>query len=793
MKLLRFASLLVGVMLAFNLAAQTARTVTVKVQDASGQPVAGATVEFSCPISGWIYNLEEPKSENTDSDGVAKLSVIGSRCQIFVHKTGLAVAGKLLNLAANGDTVVVTLGESLAISGVVVDESDKPVPDAEVSAVSICFVEGRNQYAFIGFGAWEEFGTLKKYLSARTGADGQFRIQGFPADCGANLAVKKKGKALSLRPRSYYIATQNMTGRAGDRDLKLQVLPAASIAGKVVVPGESNIMSQVSLQLLNDPGKTVRTGPDGSFRFEDLAADKYSIRTTFGTNVVADWVARNETVTVEGGQVLQDVKITAVKGGILEVATFSAVGHTPLGNVVLSARSRDFRANGKTEDNGVGLLRLVPGSYQVFANQDGTQSERVFVKVEEGKTNRVELELTPPPQLSGTVRDTNGAPAVGVLVSIYPTWTAADSAATKTDNNGHYRIRLRSNINQNSPPFLMVRDRERNLAAAQDIDQGKEVYDLQIAPALVISGRVQDEQSKPLTNAEVILVTWGGGAGSWIETNKLLDAQGRYEISFLPTDRRYSVKVSAKGHGSTNSKPENLDTNRFEFETITLRVADKQIAGRVVDLENKPVTGASVSIYGEGQPSSYAVTDAKGRFTVDEVCDGTIDITVSTISNAYGSARADAGDTNIVVTLREQMEMTPSQFRASMVAKPLPDLIETGIPTIQTNKPLLICLFDPEQRPSRRALKLLGEQNDALKQKGITVLGISAALMTADALKEWKQSNPMPFSVGGVTEKTDQTKWILGIEKFPWLILTDAQCRVKAEGFDLDDLEAKLK
>ncbi len=80
-----------------------------------------------------------------------------------------------------------------------------------------------------------------------------------------------------------------------------------------------------------------------------------------------------------------------------------------------------------------------------------------------------------------------------------------------------------------------------------------------------------------------------------------------------------------------------------------------------------------------------------------------------------------------------------------------------------------------------------------LKAKGVTVVAISATLMTADALKEWKQANPVPFAIGGVTEKTDQTKWILGAEKFPWLILTDAQGRVKAEGFELDDLDAKLK
>jgi hypothetical protein len=51
----------------------------------------------------------------------------------------------------------------------------------------------------------------------------------------------------------------------------------------------------------------------------------------------------------------------------------------------------------------------------------------------------------------------------------------------------------------------------------------------------------------------------------------------------------------------------------------------------------------------------------------------------------------------------------------------------------------------------------------------------------------------VPFPVGRVPEKSDQTRWVSAAESLPWLILTDAERRVVAEGFALDELEALLK
>ena len=90
-------------------------------------------------------------------------------------------------------------------------------------------------------------------------------------------------------------------------------------------------------------------------------------------------------------------------------------------------------------------------------------------------------------------------------------------------------------------------------------------------------------------------------------------------------------------------------------------------------------------------------------------------------------------------------------------------------------------------------MKQLTEQYDDLREKGLTVLGLQAAVTTAASFREWKDANLVAFPVGRVAEKADKTKWASDVESLPWLILVDAERRVAAEGFALDELDAKLK
>ena len=129
----------------------------------------------------------------------------------------------------------------------------------------------------------ELFGNIARDLfTARTSADGKFRIENFPADAQAILLVKKTGKA--LRQTASLIRYDELPFHAGQEDIILTLDPAGSVAGKVVVRGTGQPLAHavVGLEpatqgigtLLLDQ-KPIASAADGSFQIPDVPAGSY--------------------------------------------------------------------------------------------------------------------------------------------------------------------------------------------------------------------------------------------------------------------------------------------------------------------------------------------------------------------------------------------------------------------------------------------------------------------------------------------------------------------------------------
>ena len=125
----------------------------------------------------------------------------------------------------------------------------------------------------------------------------------------------------------------------------------------------------------------------------------------------------------------------------------------------------------------------------------------------------------------------------------------------------------------------------------------------------------------------------------------------------------------------------------------------------------------------------------------------------------------------------------------------MPDLAPLGFTPADApaDQALLAVLIDAEQRPSRRALRLLGEQAAALKGQGVAVVVVHTGTMADDAFSAWKQEAASPFPVGCLKGNAEKARAAWGAGALPWFILTDKARRVTAEGFSLDELEANLK
>ncbi len=162
-----------------------------------------------------------------------------------------------------------------------------------------------------------------------------------------------------------------------------------------------------------------------------------------------------------------------------------------------------------------------------------------------------------------------------------------------------------------------------------------------------------------------------------------------------------------------------------------------------------------------------------------------------TIQLPSPDAQAPGADSNA----RAFLENIYASLHVVAEGDPLPDLAPLGLGSdvAPTNQPILLCLFDSQQRPFRHLLSQLSAQHDSLRQKGVAVLAVHATVIDSRSFQEWKGSNAFPFPVGRVAKESKQTAWVTGIPSLPWLVLTDAQHRIAAEGFELGETDAKLK
>ena len=1048
------------------------------VTDAAGNPLAGVTVEY------WRYegnpflanHLELKKQITTRADGAFEFQVSRAMGFLLARKPGSAPAWKQLNQPFNPvreteEKLKLVLTPPAALAGMVVDEADKPVANAEVSvAMAICEISredgARSFNYFTGKPAHDCF-------VARTDAAGRFRIGNFPTNATAALAVQAPGKALRQSPPDF-AGSESLPWRAGQEDIKLVVEPAGSIEGKIIVEGSNQPLPVARLTLQPDnPGflgfgerEPVQSGTDGAFRISDVAAGSYGIHAIFGTNAVPEWVADTVPVSVESGKTTPGVQVTAARGGLLEATVLGKNDRKPLPQVMVNAYRENFQSAARSDSNGIALLRLPPGDYQVVASRESMPANQTSASVEAGKTNRVEIEIAAPQKITGIVRQPDGQPAAGLPVRIVGSY-GPNAADVKTDAGGKFELEWsqRQFGQGDMTVCLLVQDAEHNLAVAQDIDEETGPLDLKLAPGLTLAGRAESD-GKPLTNATARLVFWTGRSGTWLDGLARTNTPGQFEIPALPPGRKYGVVVSAPGYGQKQiyDVGASADAIRQELDPVELRLANLKLAGQVLDADDKPVAGVYVNLYGEGQPNANARTDHEGRFRFEHVCEGPAQISANN-RNSYGNISAEGGDTNVVLQLGQTYNNSPgstahklkgtvtdadgkpasgaqvavfpnngahwvktgtngeyslnwslqswqlqnggamlvfrdparnlagteelpeettnlnvklkpalafsgqvknadgallttaqvglwlkagnsydqlneqttipvnaegrfeikclppdAQYlvyasakgygkgqqqlqpdyesnrvelatfvlkhadrviagkvlkdddkpasgvnvqlsgedqpdgnmttdsqgrfhfqvcegqirlfaysqngggnaqatvaagdtnvvltlssqpgnvrqpprRASLKGSPLPDLATVNLAsdTTPAGKPVLLCLFDAGQRPSRHVVHQLDEQAAALRQQGVTVLGVQAAVTSDETFNEWKSASPVSFPVGRVTEKSEKSRWASAVPALPWLILADANHRVITEGFSLDELDAQIK
>lgn len=779
---------------------------TVKVVDVAAQPVLGAEIvayTYTYDLSVGQIRMEILQQATTDAQGtvVLEFNVAGPRDTYFViaRKKGLALGWVRLK-----PQVTIVLGKPFTIAGTVVDEADKPITGARVRVFP--------RHSWLTGLMNAVVGVPDAWFATETDSTGKFSLNNIPADVTSDLLAEAPGRA-SVRTSPPPDGLLGWRFAAGQTDIRIVLQPEARIQGRVVdragnsVGGVRLLARPINRRGCHCP-ESVVSEEDGQFCLKGLPSEAYSLQVVAAQEGMSEWVGKETKVITTAGQTADGITVEVDKGGLVNVTVRDATTNEVISDarVRVSQRSRfstdffltGFHKSATTDDDGVAHVRAPLGQCHISVGKKGYCPAGANHKVEEG-ISEIDFLLDREPSISGTLCDQNGKPVAGAVVDALP----RSYGPVQTDPAGSFDIFWRW-ASQAPRRYVLARHAKRNLAAVVEIEEQSGPLKIKLEPGLTFAGRVTDPDGAPIPAARVNLGAMLPGRMLYEVAEATTDTQGHYEINALPPEQEgfdyYNLEVAASGYGpSVLERPSLADAinGRVELRDIVLPVANLSVSGIVVDANDNPLADARVFLSGPngskvGQRCGHILTDANGAFSFARVCAGPLRLQASAGAGEPGFLNAQGGDHNVKVVLGQELV---HERKVSLVGKPLPSLTEFGLKAASEAAPgkrILVCFWDVQQRPSRNCLRQLSKRAQELQTRDVIVLAVQAAKIDNEMLNEWVKQYNIPFPVGIIEGDEEGIRLAWGVRSLPWLMLTDREHVVAAEGFSLFELDERL-
>jgi hypothetical protein len=351
----------------------------------------------------------------------------------------------------------------------------------------------------------------------------------------------------------------------------------------------------------------------------------------------------------------------------------------------------------------------------------------------------------------------------------------------------------------------MARDPEHNRALLQHVTDLSAPVTLKLQPACKLTGQVTDPQGSPVCAARINLDSRVSNGLAYVDERVLTDRQGRFTLRAIPPMQsgfNCRLTINAVGYGPAKYKQFEAPRQTGETQDIgafTLIPATESVAGCVVTANGVPVPEAEVRVQSARgdvpQYSNFSATDEQGRFRLPLLCKGAIKIEVSGGSKyrGTGTLRLRAQAENVKIVLGKDLDHDDT---LSLLGEPLPNLsaLSKDIDVHEIDgKPLLLCLMDIQQRPSRRCLYELSQKRDDLTSKGVTLVVVQISKVDLARYEAFLKAGQidMPILMMDHDFEPKKTEW--RVKGLPWLILIDQSHVVTAEGLSVNELVVKLK
>jgi protocatechuate 3,4-dioxygenase beta subunit len=556
-------------------------TLVLRVSDHAGTPVLGAKA-----------STRQHNDAVTDREG--KVSFRGmdfGNDAIEVTAPGYATENVHVDLGDDPRRTVeqkVVLQPTAPIGGIVIDQDDKPVPDARVTVSS-------SAHGFTDL--------------TTTDPQGHWQLLGFGA-----------GKLAISATSDFHIAVSEplvpFDGVAPKLDLVVHVERGATIGG-LVVDAAGNPLDHVHVLAAHNGADTDDHGRFLVTGVEPGPANVEAQTDTLGTPV-------QNVVVPRAGHL--EVRLVMVVSSIS--GTVTTASGDPVPNAAVSASSAISSTFDHADDTGhFDFKGMAPGEYELTAmrqSESASDVPGIFVK-----TGAHDVKLVIPDAASIAGRVMMGGQPVdyfGVSITIgNDEVTHSTLDPVRADDGKFTRDELRPGtvtVTVVGPSFIRKEIPNVTIAAGQHVDLG----DIEVMAGKSVHGRVVDASGNPIEGAVVVLQ-----ASSDIESDISLDEMtvgtrgartdvaGHFEVSGIPDDEtQLAIQASDAEHGIAQARP--LTADDFDRDVELVLAATGSLTGTITN--NKPGLNYWVHVYAVANETSFMMFSDDDEFTFAQLPTG---------------------------------------------------------------------------------------------------------------------------------------------------------------------------
>lgn len=635
-----------------NLALRKAASISGKVTDEKGQPVAGARVRITREMG--IRRMLRGAASNpgalfggqgvlTVADGSFRLRGLEPERNLLLEaaKSGYATARKPGVSLKAGDAIkdlALVVRRGLEARGKVVDAQGQPVAGAEIRAA-------HREDGMMGGTRVQMrlMGMDREKPDAVTGSDGAFLLKGLE-EGQYTLAVARDGFARKTVPSLEVKATGENVWPP------VALVAGAPIAGLVKDSAGGPISgAQIFAIDVGSGGRPQNSTSDaeGKFRLEGFTAE----RPIFLNVTAQGYATLQRNVTPPAADIALVLKSAGTVRGRVEDAdtkkpvtdfTISRGGPRGGGGVQIMMGRGGADQSFQSEDGSFELTEVPPGKWTVRGSAAGYRSaEASGVEVAEGETKEgVVLSMKRGGGLTGRVIDPRGTAVANASVTWHPAESeggpmgaamarmagGAAGGSTTSDADGRFQFDglpdSHVTVTATHPDFL---------EASRDIDPAKEsAVDLTLGTGASISGTVVGKDGRTGVPGALVQMneegSGGGGFGRVSESTRT-DGAGNFLFEHLTAGR---FKLIASGNtGKSTAKDVVVGDNQQLTGVLVEMATGTLVHGTVSGLPSGQLGGVRV-IASARDYNDSAVTDDGGAYSLHDVPAGAIRLQATT-------------------------------------------------------------------------------------------------------------------------------------------------------------------